>query len=93
MKVEPIDLAAELRRIAGELDAAGRQREPSYCASRYDTDLMRDAAAKLDEALRRLSILRSAAETSPSSAGKRGQAWTSVDCKKADREPTQGATI
>ena len=46
MQVERIDLAAELRRIAGEMLRANRGWP--YSESKYDADLLRDAARELD---------------------------------------------
>jgi len=52
MKVERINLSDELRRIAGEMDRAGSSRTAQYTCSKYDSDLLRDAAAKLAAAER-----------------------------------------
>lgn len=47
MKVEPIDLATELRRIAREMNEAGMSPGRQYVLSKYDSDLLRDAANEL----------------------------------------------
>ena len=46
MTSESIDLAADLRRIAGELDRATRAQP--HCVAKHDRDLLRDAAELLD---------------------------------------------
>jgi hypothetical protein len=60
MRIEKIGLADELRRIAGDLDESGRRREPSYCASRYDTEMMRRAAKELEAMRERAAGLEAA---------------------------------
>src|SRR5690349_2325119 len=44
--VKRIDLSEELVRIAGEMDDAGR-RGREYTVSKYDSDLLRDAASAM----------------------------------------------
>ena len=56
MKVEPIKLEDELRRIADEMDWAGSHPTRQYACSKYDSDLLRDAAQEI-EALRQSRIL------------------------------------